>query len=122
MKVKRIYLTLLLFIPILTGITGCGKMDTLPQLVISVYNENGELVKGAFVALFDSPEEWYNRNNPVQVWRRTGDDGKVIFVDLKEITYYFYARFDGKDNSVGEISTQEPLQMNQRTIISVHIK
>lgn len=101
---------------------GCIKVDTPAQLEISVLDDTGASVSGAYVALFDSNEEWNSRNNPVQVWRQTDSDGKVVFVDLKEITYYIYARFDGKDNSVGEISTMEKLQVNQRGKIFVHIR
>src|SRR5450759_2523557 len=83
---------------------GCSKVDTLPQLEIQVLDEKGANISGAYVALFDSADEWNKRINPMQVWRQTDLNGKVVFVDLKEITYYFYVRFDGKDNSVGEVS------------------
>ncbi|MFA5815029.1 MAG: carboxypeptidase-like regulatory domain-containing protein [Bacteroidales bacterium] len=101
---------------------GCIKVDTLPQLEILVLDEKGASISGAYVALFDSADEWNIRKNPVQVWRQTDSDGKVVFVDLKEITYYVYVRFDGKDNSVGEVSTTEPLQVNQRNKIVVHVR
>ena len=101
---------------------GCSKVDTLPQLEIQVLDEKGANISGAYVALFDNADEWNSRINPVQVWRQTDSNGKVVFVDLKEITYYFYIRFDGQDNSVGEVSTKEPLQLNQRNKIVVHIR
>lgn len=101
---------------------GCSKVDTLPQLEIKVLDEKGANITGAYVALFDSADEWNKRINPVQVWRQTDSNGKVVFVDLKEITYYFYVRFDGMDNSVGEVSTMEPLQLNQRNQIVVYVR
>ena len=101
---------------------GCVKVDTLPQLEILVLDEAGASISGAFVTLFDNAEEWNIRKNPVQVWRRTDSEGKVIFVDLKEITYYIYARFNGKDNSVGEVFTAEALKVNQRSMIVIHIR
>ena len=101
---------------------GCVKVDSLPQLEILVVDETGACVSGAYVSLFDSSEEWSSRKNPVQVWRRTDSDGKVVFVDLKEITYYIYARFDGKDNSVGEVFTAEALQVNQRSMTVIRIR
>ena len=101
---------------------GCIKVDTPAQLEISVLDETGAGVSGAYVALFDSYEEWNSRENPVQAWRQTDSAGKVIFVDLKEITYYIYARIDGKDNSIGEISTVEHLQVNRRDKIVVHVR
>lgn len=101
---------------------GCIKFDTLPQLEILVLDEKGASVPGAYVALFESAGEWNSRENPVQVWRRTDSGGKVMFVDLKEITYFVYARFDGKDNSVDEISVPAPLQVNQRAKIVIHVR
>lgn len=101
---------------------GCVQVDTLPQLEIQVMDESGANVSGAYVALFDSADEWNKRENPVQVWRQTGSDGKVVFVDLKEISYYIYVRYDKKDNSLDEVSTLESLRMNQRDQIIIHIR
>jgi hypothetical protein len=101
---------------------GCYKPDTLPQLELLVVDENGDRVVGAYVAIFDTSEEWNKRVNPVQVWRRTNAEGIVSFVDLREIPYYFYVRYDGKDNSTDEISTRDSLVMNQRSKITVQIR
>lgn len=101
---------------------GCVKIDTLPQLEILVLEQNDAFVSGAYVALFESVDEWNNRSNPAQVWRNTDAEGKVLFVDLKEIDYFIYVRYDGKDNSLGEMSTDKPLKMNQRDKIIIHIR
>jgi hypothetical protein len=101
---------------------GCLKFDNLPQLEIHVIDENGTSISGAYVALFDSAEEWSTRKNPVQVWRQTDSGGQVVFFDLKEITYYIYVRFDGKDNSVGGIFTAKVLQVNQRNKVVIGIR
>ncbi|MFA6126855.1 MAG: carboxypeptidase-like regulatory domain-containing protein [Bacteroidales bacterium] len=98
------------------------KFDTLPQLEIRVVDENGSVVSGAYVALFDSKIEWDNARNPVQVWRRTDQEGKVFFVDLQEMAYYVYARFDGKDNSFGGVNLSEPLRLNQKNKIEIEIR
>ena len=45
-----------------------------------------------------------------------------MFVDLQEIEYYVYVRFDGKDNSLDDISTFEPLTVNKRKVMTVHIR
>lgn len=103
-------------------LSGCIKVDTLPQLEILVLDEKDAAIPGACVALFDNPDEWSKRENPVQVWRLTDSEGRVVFVDLNEITYYIYARFDGKDNSVGEISTAGAIQLNQKCMIVIHLK
>lgn len=115
--INRIFMVILALF-----LAGCMKFDTLPQLEIAVQDEQGAGVPGAYVGLFDSAEEWNRLVNPVQAWRRTGSDGKVLFVDLREITYYIYVRFDGKDNSLGEVSTADSLQMNQRSKIIIQVR
>jgi hypothetical protein len=101
---------------------GCVKVDTLPQLEIIVLDENGTKISGASAALFSSLDEWNKRINPVQVWRKTDADGKVLFIDLDEIKYFVYVRYDGKDNSLTEVSTEEALTINQRNSITIHIR
>ena len=103
-------------------IQGCAKFETLPQLEIQVVDENGAKVPGAYVALFNSADEWAWRSNPLQVWRKTDAEGKVLFVDLREIEYFVYVRFDGKDNSMDEISTNAALALNTRKVITIHVR
>ena len=122
MKSRRIFilgfstLCLVLFLP------ACFKLDTEPQLLIRVLDEKGAGVSGAYVALFENQDEWSKRINPVQVWRRTDPEGRVIFEGLQPAIYYIYARYDGKDNSTGEIATHEALRENFRHNIIVHIR
>lgn len=101
---------------------GCVKVDTPPQLEIQVLDAKGNPVSGAVAGLFESEQEWVRLTNPVQPWRRTGADGKVLFADLHEVTYFFYVRFNGTDNSLGEISLAEPLQRNRKHHIIVMIR
>ncbi|MDD4644985.1 MAG: hypothetical protein PHY99_03255 [Bacteroidales bacterium] len=101
---------------------GCSKIDTLPQLEIMVVDENEAVVPGVTVGLFDNEVAWTKRENPVQVWRQTGIEGKVVFTDLKEVSYYIYARLEEKDNSMDEILTTEQLRLNQKNKIVIHIR
>jgi hypothetical protein len=96
------YSNLYLYLAIIVAmaLTGCARVDTLPQLEIVVLDETGKPVAGAYVGLFDSAEEWKKLANPVQTWRQTGIDGRVVFVDLRESDYYFYVRSADKDNSI----------------------
>lgn len=119
---RRPYMIWLLSFCLVLLLDACIKVDTLPQLEILVLDEQGSIVTGAYVALFENAGEWETRKNPVQVWRRTGTDGKVLFVDLDEATYYVYARYDGKDNSVDEAATLETLQLNQKSRIIIHLR
>ena len=102
--------------------TGCAKIDILPQLEITVLDDSGAVVPGADAALFSSADDWNKRLNPVQAWRRSDAAGKVVFVDLKEITYYIYIRSLGKDNSLNEVFTTEPLQKNHKDQLTVHLR
>ncbi len=122
MKTRKSYILLLLALTLAFLSPGCLKVDTMPQLEIQVLDESGGTVSGAYVGLFESQEEWINRDNPAQVWRKTSADGKVLFVDLKEVRYYIYVRFDGKDNSLDEFSTFVSLSVNKRHTMTVHIR
>jgi hypothetical protein len=118
---KNILLLLAAIIVVFT-FHGCVKIDTLPQLEVNVLDENGTKISGANVAIFTSLDEWNKRINPVQVWRKTDTGGKVLFIDLDEIKYFIYVRYDGKDNSLTEVSTEEALTINQRDRITIHIR
>ncbi len=122
MSGKKLYI--IVAIALIAGLlnTGCIKIETLPQLEIQVVDETGAIVSGASVALFDSSDEWNKRINPVQVWRQTDTSGKVLFVDLKEIKYFVYVRYDGKDNSVDEVSTDVALEVNTKKVMTIHIR
>ena len=101
---------------------GCIAIDTLPQLEITVLDDSGKAVPGAYVALFDSNDDWNQRSIPVLVWRKTDDVGKVLFIDLETKGYFIYARFENRDNSLSEIATAAPLELNRKHQIIVHIR
>jgi len=122
MSKRKILLTCSLSILLLGFFSGCIKYDTPPQLEVIILDPNESRVTGAYVALFENLTEWEKRINPVQVWRRTDNDGVVLFNDLKENRYYIYARFDGMDNSFKEYSTVEPLVVNSVKSVIIHIR
>lgn len=95
------------------SLSSCSKIDTLPQLELTVVNSTGQPVPGAIVGLFDQLDEWSMLENPVQVWRETDNKGKVLFIDLKEEIYYFYANSDTLSNIGHEIKLKEPLRLNE---------
>jgi len=99
----------------------CSKPDTLPQLEISVVNMEGQPVPQVMVGLFDNLEEWSMMENPVQVWRETGQDGKVLFMDLQEKIYFYYADGDSLSNIGHEIQLRESLNVNEirQVIVSI---
>lgn len=102
-------------------LSGCFNTDNPPQLEIIVLDQQKQPVSGAFVGIFDNLDDWLSRENPVQVWKQTGYDGRVLFTDLDEKIYYIYVRSNLRDNSNYEISTTTELEINQKAIIRIHI-
>jgi hypothetical protein len=100
----------------------CEKPDNLPQLEIHVLDANDQPVPGAYAALFSSYEEWLSLDNPVQVWRKADVTGHILFTDLEETKYYIYVRYGDADNSLDEIITGEPLVINERVVVIIHIQ
>ena len=94
-------------------LSSCTKIDTLPQLELSVVDMDGQAVQGVIVGLFDQLDEWSMHENPVQTWRETNDKGRVLFIDLQEQIYFFYADGDTLSNIGHEIELKEPLQLNE---------
>ena len=111
----------MLFISSLLCFSSCTKVDTPPGLELRVVNTAGDPVSGVMLGLFDSMEEWSMRENPVQVWKRTDDTGRVLFVDLKEQIYFFFADGENKSNIAHEIRIIEALKLNEIRKITVTI-
>jgi hypothetical protein len=103
-------------------LTGCFKTDNAPQLEVVVLTLDNQPVEGAYVGLFVDFEDWLGRENPVQVWKQTGSDGRILFTDLEEQNYFIYARSNLMDNSSHEISTFAHLEINKKAVIRVHIE
>ena len=126
MKLKLKILRFLAILPLLLlGAfchTSCTKIDTPPMLEIKVVNTNGQAVSGVMVALFNGLDEWSMLENPVQVWRETDTDGKVLFIDMIEEIYYFYADGDSLSNIGHEIKLLEPLRMNEKRQVTVTVE
>ena len=104
------------------GFSSCTKPDTEPQLELTVVDVEGQPVVNVFVGLFDDLDEWSMHENPIQAWRETDKNGKVLFVDLQEIVYYFYADGDSICNVGHEINLTEALMVNERRQITVIIE
>lgn len=124
MIVRKIYLyhILLIILVIVFSFSGCIKPDISPRLEIRVSNESGDAVEGAYVSLYENIDEWGMHNNPVQVWKETDVEGKVLFIGLSEIVYYFYILKDNMDNSDSYIKLEEALSESKIMIINVIIK
>lgn len=99
----------------------CIKVDTPPSLEITVIDQYNNPVKEALVTIFDSQEEWAMRKNPLQAWKMTDDNGKVMFVNLLETNYFIYAEKDMLNNLKNEIKTADSLLKNQIRLIRIHV-
>jgi len=102
-------------------LAACVKVDTPPALEITVIDQYNNAVSGALVAIFDSQEEWAMKENPVQAWKMTDANGKVMFVNLQEINYFIYAEKDNLNNIKNEIRISDIILNNQIRIIRIHI-
>ncbi|MFH0762117.1 MAG: hypothetical protein V2A67_11505 [Bacteroidota bacterium] len=100
----------------------CEKPDNLPQMEIHILDADNQPVPGAYAALFANYEEWISLDNPVQVWRKSDAAGHILFSDLDEAIYYIYVRSGEADNALNEISTSQPLVMNERLVVVIHIQ
>lgn len=99
----------------------CIKVDTPPSLEITVIDQFNHPVKEALVTIFDSQEEWAMRENPLQAWKMTDDNGKVMFLNLQETNYFIYAEKGKLNNLKNEIKTAEYLLNNQIRLIRIHV-
>jgi hypothetical protein len=122
MITRKPIIALLLAWTALLALPGCYETENLPQLEVTVLDQDQAPLPDVFVALFTSREDWQQMENPVQAWRQTGPEGQVVFIDLKETTYWIYCRKDDRDNSFDEIRTDGDLKMNQKARILVHLR
>ena len=117
----KLFLAAAFLISLVVCYSSCSKVDTPPGLELTIINKAGNKVPGVIVGLFDSLEEWSMRENPIQVWRETDEDGKVLFIDLKEKNYFFHADGEAVSNIGHEIQVMEPLQVNEIRKLTVTI-
>ncbi|MEA1875970.1 MAG: hypothetical protein U9N86_03825 [Bacteroidota bacterium] len=99
----------------------CIKVDTPPSLEITVLDQYNNPVEEVLVTIFDSQEEWAMRENPLQAWKMTDGNGKVMFVNLQETNYFIYAEKGKLNNLKNEIKTADNLLNNQIRLIRIHV-
>ena len=126
MKKTIVHITSLIIVIFSLGVIlslgSCSEIDTAPILEIKVINSTGQPAGGVMVGLFDDLEQWSMLENPVQPWRETGSDGRVIFNSLREDIYYFYADADSLSNISSVIKLDRPLVKNEIRLITVTIE
>ena len=119
---KYYFIFLIIALFTIIDLNSCVKPDDAPRLEITVYNEAGDQVEGAYVSLYENIDEWGMENNPVQVWKKTNAEGKVIFIGLREIVYYFVVKKDQMNNSGTQVCLVSKLKMNEFMKVNIDIK
>lgn len=102
-------------------VPSCIPVDTLPSLEIVVLDQYDNPVHQAVVGVFDDLEQWGLRENPVQAWKLTDEDGVVTFLNLNESHYYFFVEKGQANNLKNEIKTSVPLLINTKRQLTIHI-
>jgi len=100
----------------------CTRIDTPPALQLTIIDREGIPLQDVMVGLFDELDQWSMLENPVQPWRETGSDGKVMFNNLKENVYYFYADADSLSNISTMIKTDDSLIINEIRKLTVIVE
>ena len=121
MKTKLLILaTLLLFF------ASCEKkkevyVDNLPQLEITVLDITHTAVDGVSVTIFDNETDFKSNSNGIKT-SSTDSQGKVLFTDLEEKVYYFFAE-KGDMNNLKNVSViEKQLAINVKAQVKTVIK
>lgn len=102
-------------------LNSCIMIDEPPSIEIKVVDEFNNPVDQALVGVFQNFDEWGMKENPIQAWKKTQDDGKVIFVELLKMNYYIVVEKGKLNNLRNEIRTTEALTENRITKLVIHI-
>ena len=119
---KKLLFIVLSTLPILLG--SCKKteyLDNQPQLEIKVLDANGEAISNASVVLYNSENDWKAQTNPVTS-HQTDNLGIVLFDNLQEQVYYFYASKGELNNKESVSILNDPLKVNVRAQITTILK
>ena len=106
--------------------SGCTKkeyveVDVAPQLEIMVTDISDDPVSGAAVTLFETESDFYENENPVKT-SVTDAAGKVLFEELNETIYYFYAEKGDLNNFYEVMTFNDPLSKNEIKTITCIIR
>lgn len=101
------------------------KKETAPppvttSLRISVTDNSGNAASGAAVKLYTSFTDWENKTNEVGT-QSTDGSGNVVFDNLTDIKYYFFASKDCLNNGFKSVSTAGPIASGIQNNASTNI-
>ena len=115
--------TILSFILLLT-LFSCTKevfTDNNPQLKIITRDSENNLISNASVSLYINVDDWSKDEN-ILITKQTDINGEVLFEDLSEEIYYFYIEKEEKNNRYEIAKTENRIQINEITKVTVIIK
>ena len=96
-------------------------VDVDPQLEILITDISSTSVSGVTVKLYATESDFRKDENVLGV-ELTGSDGKVLFEDLSESIYYFYASKAGLSNFYEVVTFETPLKKNEIRVVKSIIR
>lgn len=116
----------LLWLAFLIGVimVSCTKTehkDMSPQLKIIVKNHDLSIVLEATVDLYQNVDDFQQGINVIKTGI-TDQTGSILFSDLDEIVYYFYAEHEGKCNCYGVAATSSQIEAGYVHIVETIIE
>ena len=106
--------------------TACSKekteyIDNTPQLEVTVVDLSHTTVADATVTLYASEVDLKAKTNSLKSGT-TNSEGIVLFSDLEENVYYFYAEKAEMNNTKSTSLISEKLQINMKVTVQTTIK
>jgi len=120
----KLFPGLLTIVFIFVFLMGCKKyieVDVDPQLEITVTDESANIVVGATVKLFTTEEDFLVNENSIST-KTTDTAGQVLFEDLDEAIYYFYAEKGDLNNYYEVVTFAKSLKKNEIKTITCVIR
>jgi hypothetical protein len=121
MKTLKSLLKVLVFLLLMTSCKKTEYRDQKPQLKIIVKDSGKNLVTGVSVNLYMTKEDFQEAVNLVKSGI-TDSTGMVLFTELEEVNYYFYAKLAEKSNLYGVVATSSPLEYGYIHVIETVIE
>ncbi|MEP0987803.1 carboxypeptidase-like regulatory domain-containing protein [Ekhidna sp.] len=100
-------LTVLAVLFIGSALNQTADAQLLPtKLRVTVIDGLGNFVEGATVSIYENEADYRASENAVSTMT-TDKKGRVTFKDVKPVSYYIEATFDGKNNNGEGVMTSE---------------
>lgn len=115
---KKNILILMTFIG-LVMLSSCKKEPTPTSLELLLKDELGNIVSGASVELYSSETDWNNASNQIGTTLTSDALGKVVFNNVSNIKYYWFAEKDCKNNVNGAITSSSALTSNIKNTFNI---